>query len=428
MRVFEDPPLWRRKWFRATAFLFVFLFAGMSFLNFTFIETWNYRQFDFYIFYDAAVALSQGDSPYSEILDPGPDGSDEEMGWGRYIYPPFYARILYPLTFVDMMTARHIYLVLSILGYFGLLFLFPRRNPSVLLAWAVNLFLLFSWGPTVLTFRWAQSNFVILFLFVASWALLNKEREFLAGIPIGLAAMIKLNPILIAPVFWVCGRWKVLAGMATGILFAVAIGGIEETWVYFTQVLPVLRDFPQIPECPTINMAATRTLVALASPSAEIGEPFPGWISSLGLFVSLFFYLSVLVATFQRRQFLDAKSLLLLGCFLPPLLGARWPHHYMLVLLPILVLVDEILEAECKNLPARIPIWVWPLFAFALLPNFNYLLDYWLSGFSDYQELIRHPPVALTPLIVWGNLMIFLIAFWQWTSRDNRIGRSETHE
>ena len=64
---------------------------------------------------------------------------------------------------------------------------------------------------------------LLLFLVVATWFLVERGREWEAGIPLGLAVLIKLLPAALLVFFLVKRRWHV-AGSATAVILVLGIG------------------------------------------------------------------------------------------------------------------------------------------------------------------------------------------------------------
>ena len=78
-------------------------------------------------------------------------------------------------------------------------------------------------GPVVNSLREGQSSHFILLFLVATLVLLRARREYLAGLALGLCALIKLPLLLYGLYFLLRGRWWIVAGGATTIGAAVVV-------------------------------------------------------------------------------------------------------------------------------------------------------------------------------------------------------------
>jgi hypothetical protein len=84
-------------------------------------------------------------------------------------------------------------------------------------------FLFLANGPLVNSLREGNTTHFILLLLVAALLLWRGDRDFAAGLVLGLCAMIKLPLILIGAYFLLRGRWRVVAGGATAIAAIVVL-------------------------------------------------------------------------------------------------------------------------------------------------------------------------------------------------------------
>lgn len=65
-------------------------------------------------------------------------------------------------------------------------------------------------------------NILLLFLIAAAWLLVRRGRAWIAGVPLGLAVLIKLLPAALLPMLLAARRWR--SAVATGIVM-LALGG-----------------------------------------------------------------------------------------------------------------------------------------------------------------------------------------------------------
>jgi hypothetical protein len=194
-------------------------------------------RFDFVNYFGGAQAAAHGTDIYADF----------KRSWGTeswvvaYIYPPFFALVLAPLTSLGLLAAARIWLLAVQAAFFGSLTLIFRIHPE-LSRGGRRLLLLASLGfmPVYLNLKFQQVATVWLLLITATlWAALRR-RAGLAGAFIATAASLKVSPIFLIPLFARLGRWRV-AALASVMLVAVTVVTMlaaPGSWQFFTVVLP----------------------------------------------------------------------------------------------------------------------------------------------------------------------------------------------
>jgi alpha-1,2-mannosyltransferase len=194
-------------------------------------------RFDFVNYFGGAQAAAHGTDIYADF----------KRSWGTqawvvaYIYPPFFALLLAPLTSLGLLAAARIWLLVVQAAFVGSLLLILRIHPELTRS-GRRLLLLASLGfmPVYLNFKFQQVATVWLLLITAAlWAALRR-RTSLAGALIAAAASLKVSPIFLIPLFARLGRWRIaVAGsvmlVAITIVTVLAAPG---SWQFFTVVLP----------------------------------------------------------------------------------------------------------------------------------------------------------------------------------------------
>jgi glycosyl transferase family 87 len=194
-------------------------------------------QFDFVNYFGGAQAAAHGTDIYADF----------KRSWGSeawvvaYIYPPFFALVLAPLTSLGLLAAARIWLLAVHAAFFGSLALILRIHPE-LSRGGRRLLLLVSFGfmPVYLNLKFQQVATVWLLLMTAAlWAALQR-RAGLAGALIAAAASLKVSPIFLIPLFARLGRWRiaVLASVTLVGLTVVTMLAAPGSWQFFTVVLP----------------------------------------------------------------------------------------------------------------------------------------------------------------------------------------------
>ena len=194
-------------------------------------------RFDFVNYFGGAQAAANGTDIYADF----------KRSWGTeawvvaYIYPPFFALVLAPLTSLGLLAAARIWLLAVQVAFFGSLALILRIHPE-LSRGGRRLLLLASLGfmPVYLNLKFQQVATVWLLLITATlWAALRR-RAGLAGAFIAAAASLKVSPIFLIPLFARLGRWRiaVLGSVSLLALTAVTMLAAPGSWQFFTVVLP----------------------------------------------------------------------------------------------------------------------------------------------------------------------------------------------
>ena len=197
---------------------------------------------DFQILFKAARTVADGRTPYDAVAARDP-------AWrGPYIYPPFVAAILAPISHIDGLRAAQWYAAASVVLYLASFILLvrteaiPWRSPPLyLLAIA---FLLFE--PTKLTLLGAQHEFMFLWLFVLSQRALvhTPVRQGLLGVWIAFGAIVKLYRALLLMYLLLQRWWTAIAAffLAFGALtlFSIVAAGWPVQRQFWWEIVPVL--------------------------------------------------------------------------------------------------------------------------------------------------------------------------------------------
>lgn len=194
-------------------------------------------RFDFVNYFGGAQAAAHGTDIYADF----------KHSWGTqswvvaYIYPPFFALLLAPLTSLGLVAAARIWLLVVHAAFLVALALILRIHPELSRS-GRRLFLLasFAFMPVYLNLKFQQVATVWLLLLTAAlWAVLRR-RAGLAGIFIAAAASLKVSPIFLIPLFARLGRWRValLGGITLVAVTVASMLAAPGSWQFFTVVLP----------------------------------------------------------------------------------------------------------------------------------------------------------------------------------------------
>lgn len=227
--------------FQERVLLLLLLVVGAYYLTWSTTQwltlTPSSLRFDFVNYFAGAQAAAHGTDVYAEF----------KRGWGSeawvvaYIYPPFFAEALAPLTVLGLLAAARVWLLVVQVAFLAALWLLVRINPELSRA-GRRLFLLaaFAFMPVYLNFKFQQVATVWLLLLTASlWAAIRR-RDGLGGLLIALAASLKVSPIFLLPLLARLGRWRmaIAGGIALVSVTAVTLLLAPDSWQFFTVVLP----------------------------------------------------------------------------------------------------------------------------------------------------------------------------------------------
>ena len=194
-------------------------------------------RFDFVNYFGGAQAAAHGTDIYADF----------KRSWGTeswvvaYIYPPFFALLLAPLTSLGLVAAARIWLLVVHTAFLVALALILRIHPELSRS-GRRLFLLasFTFMPVYLNLKFQQVATLWLLLLTATlWAVLRR-RAGLAGVFIAAAASLKVSPIFLIPLFARLGRRRiaVLGSLTLVAVTVVSILAAPGSWQFFTVVLP----------------------------------------------------------------------------------------------------------------------------------------------------------------------------------------------
>lgn len=269
--------------------------------------TWGY---DYQAYAHAAQRLLDG----QRLYDPGVDLAG---GFAIYLYPPPFALAFIPFELLGDPLGLYAWTALLIGCTAGAIALMPV---SVTLRWALLLLAAVDW-PVMYSLKLGQVGPILLLLFVLGWRSLERPRAL--GATIGLGALIKVQPALLAAWAVLTGRWR-----AALIGFGIAAGACLVT-------------------LPLIGTGAWEDYLALLRKvSAPVETPHnftPGAVlyqagvdaglaSAVQLLVVVGVLLLVVVAARWRSASASYVVAVVATQLISPLL---WDHYAVILLLPV---------------------------------------------------------------------------------------------
>ena len=208
---------------------------------------------DFPSYYYGSVALSVGGNPYDfRLLDSLAHADGVNSPVYPYLYPPVFASLARPLVHYSPLEAEGIWTVTGVVlsGLVLCLALFLRvreanagdtveNGPlSERLFSAILVVLLLVLLPFKQNLDWGQVNILVLSLVLCAllWSDF-KKGEWLAGLCLALAAMIKVTPALLVVLFLIRGKKEAVYGFFVGSFLLVALSILLDGWSPWVQFL-----------------------------------------------------------------------------------------------------------------------------------------------------------------------------------------------
>jgi alpha-1,2-mannosyltransferase len=194
---------------------------------------------DFSAYAQAAHAVANGTSPYAFF-----DGSTVVMS--GFIYPPFAALVLRPLAALSTRWQELTWLWIALGALVGGAVITARALlPSAWPRARIGVLVALTFPPATYNLWHGQVNTVIFLLLAIALSDYLAGHRTRCGIILGVAAGIKLAPVVLLLVLIRRGWWRgALAGIAAGaatVVLGVAALGWSVTHQYLTTVLPVLN-------------------------------------------------------------------------------------------------------------------------------------------------------------------------------------------
>lgn len=297
---------------------------------------------DFNIYWHAGQKINSGQNIYQEPL---------LYGW-RYLYPPFVAFFLSCFSFLPLVLASKLFLILSMLALLRMLFIL-----SQIAKWYdIKQFKSFIWIiPTAIVAVYYgkinihanQVTFIIVWASIESiWQCL-RGNKFLAGLVLGLGITIKLIPIVFVFYFFYKKEYKLILAVLFSLVFFNLIPAIKLGW---DGNLVLLGDWLQL-----INPIKTDHLALNEVNNANYWQGIDSLLSvffaytnkGFGFFLSVILRLliaALLYFAIQRQKWMDKHSTMIYEsvfiCVAIPLVFPHMRDYEYYFLVPAIVFVS----------------------------------------------------------------------------------------
>ncbi|HEY4871388.1 MAG TPA: glycosyltransferase family 87 protein [Candidatus Dormibacteraeota bacterium] len=363
------------------------------------------RADDFQDYLFAAHQLASGGDPYANFIR-----NHVPWDWSLssgYLYPPAFAVILIPLTWVSNDLAVRIWLLLiqaamaaSLLIVYAVIGR-PRRSELLCLAAVMTTF--FPLASSVLT---GSMNTLLLLLLTGAWASWRRRKDVLSGVLIGTAAVFKLFPLALLPYLAWRRHWKLLAAVGVtgvaGLGLGLAVTSFAHNLYYFREMLPHLAAGTGYRE----NQSLAGFTARICQPSTADAGGGAGWCGR-ALDWPLLLLLLFIVLRATSRPARSGLEFALAISALPLISSVTWSFHLVVLILPIALLIRQAFAGAMSRLAGRFLLAAW--LCFSVGPALHYLLIYHpLPQLPGILELL---PLGLTRLFGEAYFIGTLIVF-----------------
>jgi hypothetical protein len=277
-------------------------------------------------------------------------------------------------------------------------------------------------GPLLYSFKEGNISHMLLALLAGAFGLLRREKEFLAGLVLGAAAVLKLPLLLIGVYFASRGRWRVVAGgmaacAAAGLASLAVFGWDMHVRWYEMCVKPYGSDPMAAFNVQSIHAFVARLRGSVPALSTWRTSPLaPGARLAANAAVGILYLAAILSAATKARRISGSRAVprqtaaeiefmmvLLLACVSSPL---SWSHYYAWMLLPAAFFIGRTAHFP-DNAPARLLGWAALVLAsppvILLVVRSRTIMGFYARS-------------AVSHLLFGGLLMLGLLAWARWTS------------
>lgn len=199
----------------------------------TFMSNYTYNT-DFPAFYRAAKVIHDSDVPDTSVyeVDSKTNKYNIPEAFVHYRFSVLIAYLMSPLALLPYNAAKALMIAINFLAYgFSMAIILYLKKATG--RWFIYpLALSFIWMPFIHDIRFVQVNSCLLFLVTLSVLFAVKNRPFIGGSILGLAALFKVFPIAIAMVLGI-KNWRIIVSCAVTFGLALLFPGTKEWFSSF---------------------------------------------------------------------------------------------------------------------------------------------------------------------------------------------------
>jgi hypothetical protein len=267
-----------------------------------------------------------------------------EKGTMAFVYPPFGALLLSPLSYVRWPLALLFWRIIMsamVLGSIYLALLLTETTQPlvhfVILAAAVFFFF-----PFTETIHQGQIDPIVLLCWVGGVYLMKEDRPVWSALLFAIGTLIKVSPVVVVGLFLLRRQWKWLASYVVWCASLLGISiwklGWENHWIWATKIFPALSQ--GVPYFANKSLSALIYEVYLWRVPLDIDLAPPHLLVRILSILSLLLYGATLFYFWRRTRGTSAITYELTVLALLPLVISPvvWRHHFLLALLPLIFL------------------------------------------------------------------------------------------
>ena len=365
------------------------------------------RHEDFGAYMTAARDLWHGQPLYATFLHhPFPDATLRPA----FIYPPAFAVLMAPLALIPTTVGAALWLLICQAALLASLVLVLRTGRPGSWATVALLCATFTFYPLWVDTIQGQANLPILLLVTAGIVGTVRGRPGWAA-AIGVAAALKLTPLLLLGWLLVERRYREVAYMLGGLALVTVAGALirlDDTVTFFTRVLPALARGTAFYGNHSLGGLLARIFSPNPYTDPWVSLPFESLVAGIAA-LSLFAWW-----LWQGRRDRGLAGAMAFLPLLPLISTVTWSHH-LVILLPVIWV--SIISVARRNWPFRPTV---TLAAIALLMS---LLARWpigpvfgQPGFRASQTMDPMVFIVVNSLSI-GTILLFITAPWLLRSR-----------
>ncbi|MDG4805354.1 glycosyltransferase 87 family protein [Micromonospora sp. WMMD1120] len=283
------------------------------------------RLSDLHIYYGALADLRAGRPLYGYVAENG----------GPFTYPPFAALVLWPITAVSEGILQLIWLVatcaavVAIAGSVGAALTTRQSRRPLVVALTATVLLLSA--PVQSNLRFGQVSIFIVLLALVDGIGLVPPR--LRGTLVGVAAAIKLTPLLFVVYFLAVRRYRDAGRAAVTFLACAGLGAVvlpTESWTYWTEAV---RQTSRIGNLASLgNQSVHGMLLRVGVDESTLPLLWAG-------LVALICAVALLRARQLTRHGRPGHAVVLVGCATVAASPVSWTHHQVWPVLAAMLLI-----------------------------------------------------------------------------------------
>ena len=370
------------------------------------------RADDFQDYLFAARQITTGGDPYADFIR-----THVPWDWSLssgYLYPPAFAVLLIPFTWLSNDLAVRIWLFViqaAVLASVLIIYrMIGRPNRAELLALVAVLTTFFPLANTVMA---GTMNSLLLLLLTAAWAGWHRRRDAASGVLVGAAAVFKLFPAALLPYLAWRRHWTLLAAATLtglgGLALGLAVTGLDHNLYYFREMLPHLAAGTGYRENQSLAGVAAR----LCDPNTANAGGSAGWCGRLIDWPAVLVLLAIVLRASSRASRSRLEFALAVTA-LPLISSVTWSFPLVVLILPIVLLVRQALAGLMSRAQIRALLAAWICFSAA--PAIHYLLvvyplPHWVGPLDLIPQaatLLSSEAYAIGTILVFASVWVAL--------------------